>query len=440
MIEIPEFLTIPDKLLPIIRDFNKYRYFLIEGGRGSAKSWSVAKFILFLSELKKLRVICGREIQNSIEESVFQLLVDQIRQNELYFDVAKNQITHRTTDTSIRFKGFREQGAVSLKSMEGCDLLWAEEAQSITQTSLDIIIPTIRKNNSKIFFTMNRFLRNDPVYEFCSGRDDALIIHIDYFENPWCPDSLIVEAEECKARDPKKYKHIWLGQPLDVAEDYLFNFDKLAKAKSIEPFGDLHQSQSVLAIDFASGGGDLCVASVIKRTSMTHWALTDVIVWDNPDTTISVGKSIALYGQFKPDVFMVDSGGLGYPMFCDISKAVPNVIGFDGAKTDKCAENAGNHRADMYLTFSEWVNNEWIRIDSKHVIENCETIKRKYTANGKIYIQSKQEAKKKGIDSQDYSDSVAMGIFGAKHYLGKATYSDTPIGMRVQRVNKRKAL
>lgn len=438
---LPAILNIPKKLLEMVKRFNEFAYFLLEGGRGSAKSHSAARFILFLCEKLKVRVICGRETQNSIEESVYQLFVDIVIENNLAFTITKSQITHKKSGSTIRFKGFREQGAVNIKSLEGCDILWIEEAQSITQATLDIILPTIRKQNSKVFFTMNRFIRSDPVYEFCAGNKDALTIHIDYFDNPFCPEKLKVQAEECKHKEPKKYKHIWLGQPLDKAEEFLFNFDKLADSYHVEPFGDLYKAQSVLGIDFAAGGGDLCVATHLVRTSMVHWEMADQIAWDETDTDASIGKSINIYGSKHPDIFIVDKGGLGYPMFMSISKAIPKVIGFDGAETKHCQENAGNHRAEAYLEYAHWVDNKWLRQRSRETIAQCETIRKKYHRNGKIYIESKVDMKnKRQLDSPDRSDSTAIAVFGAKHYLGKAEYTNTPIGQRVTRVNKRKRL
>lgn len=439
--DFPELLDFPDKLLCLLDAdvINKYRIFIIDGGRGSAKTQTIGRLILHLCELMKLRCVAAREQQNSIEDSVYTVLKDLIDKNELNFDYTKSKIESRETGATVGFKGLREQGAVNVKGMEAVDIVWVDEAQSITKVTLDMLMPTIRKDNAKLFFTLNRFIREDPVMKLV-GRPDVLHIHIDYFENKHCTRALINEAEDCKLKNPKDYNHIWLGQPLDVAEDYLFNFDKLQTAKTVEPIGDLLVPQSVLAIDYASGGGDLCVASLLKRTSMTHWKIEEQIAWDEVDTDVSVGKSIALYGRMKPDIFIVDKGGLGYPMFCSISKTVPTVIGFDGAETEKCSPNAGNNRSEGYLTLSEWVNNEWIQIKSGYTTDELETIKKTYKSNGKIYIEPKINARKRGVQSQDRGDSVMMAVFGAKHYLGKVTYTDSPIGMRVQRVNHRKQI
>jgi hypothetical protein len=222
---------------------------------------------------------------------------------------------------------------------------------------------------------------------------------------------------------------------MDTTKDFLFNFDALARLPNNEIIGDdFMYPQKALSIDFAGGGGDLCVASILERVTNTQWRLADQIVWATADTDHSVGKSIAIYGQHKPDVFVVDTGGLGYPMFISISKTVPSVIGFDGAKTDKKAPNAANNRAGGYLILSDWVDRGYLICNSKATIKEFETIKKVYKNNGMILIESKQDMEK----SPDRSDSVMMGVWGIEHFLGKQTVGDQPEGIRIQRVNVRR--
>ena len=213
MIQVPSLLNVPPKLLPMIEHFNDYRFMLAEGGRASGKTNTVARLILFLCEKRKIRVVCGRETQNTIDESVYKILADLIKEFKLDFAVTKNSIRHNKTGSEILFKGFREQGRANIKGMEGVDILWIDEAEAITKQTLDIIVPTIRKPKSKVIFTMNRFVRDDPVYEFCLSRDNCLMIHIDYFENPFCSEETKAEAEACKQNNLEEYKHIWLGYP-----------------------------------------------------------------------------------------------------------------------------------------------------------------------------------------------------------------------------------
>lgn len=433
MLELPKILEMPKKLIPIITEFNNYKYFLIEGGRGSGKSQAIARLMLYLSEIKKIRVGCGRETQNSIEESVYTILKDLIADYNLNFEVQTTKINHRKSGSGIRFKGFREQGSINIKGWEGIDILWIDEAQSISKPTLDVLIPTIREDNSKMFFTMNRLVREDAVYNFLCDRKDCLHIHIDFFENPFCPLTLKIEAEECRRRSEKEYNHIWLGQPLDKGSDYLFDSAKLVKAATIETFGDYPLRQRVIGIDFAAQGGDLCVASVIDRQSNIHWKLTEQIAWDNPDTMVSIGKIVAMIGSLKPNIVTLDVGGMGHVVYDRLTELGQKIIAFDGASTDGVPHEYANNRANGYYLLEEWTSQEYLNIPkgNETLIKQLETIRYKYKSNGQRLIVSKDEMRKDGLKSPDHADSLMMAVWGAVKHLGKS--SNTNSGGMIKR-------
>ena len=432
----PALIKIPPKLQPVIENFNQYMLCLLDGGRGSGKSHTVARFLLFLGEERKIRVVCGREQQNSIEESVYQILVDLIDEYDLDYQVQSTKITHRRSGTTFKFKGFREQGRVNIKGLEGIDILWIDEAQSITKPTLDIIMPTMRKDNCRVFFTMNRFLREDAVPEYCIGRPECLHIQINYFENPFCPLVLKMQAEDMRRRNPKDYRHIWLGEPLSASSDFLFNFDKLHAALNIKPFGDLYYYQRVLGIDFAAQGDDLCVATVLDRRSNQHWELTERHPWDEPDTMISVGKIVAMIGDFNPDVTILDIGGMGKPVYDRLNEVLAGtehrLEPFDGGSTEGIDKKAYvNWRAQAYFELREWFDQGFLCIGEKDkdVIKQAEKLKMKYASNGKRGIQSKIDMKKAppigcGFSPDDL-DSLMMAVYGAKHHIGKPSNSAT---------------
>ena len=429
-------LDFPEKLLPIITEFDKYTFFLIEGGRDSAKSHSVGRLLLYLAEQYKLRILAGREEMARVEESVYTLLKNLIQANNLYFDVQASRIIHRGTQTEFTFRGFRDIGSENIKGLENIAILWIDEAQTITQNTLNVLIPTlIRKDNVKIFFTMNRFVRHDPVYDFCAGRKDCLHIKINYYENKHCSQKAKDEAMLCKERDEATYRHDWLGEPYDQTEDYLFNFAKLDIARTLQPFGDLFVPQSVMGVDFSGAGGDLCVASLLTRRSNIHWELSDQRAWSDKDTDVSVGKTIALRNLWNPTLAIVDRGGLGYPMFCSLQKSIPTILGFDGAGETR-QHNTGNARADGYVCLKDFIDQEWL-ILGKHdqTIKELETIKRKYKSNGLVYIESKQDARAAGVKSPDHADSIMMAAYAIRYFLGKV---GTTQAAQVQRVNVRR--
>lgn len=423
-ITLPEILNIPPKLLPFITSFNDFIYFLIEGGRGSGKSQSVGRFLLYLGEQRRVRIVCGREIQANIEESVYTLLKDLIHQYNLAYDVLAHEIRHKWSGTTIKFKGFREQGSVSVKGLEGVDILWIDEAQSITKTTLDIILPTIRKQRSKIFFTMNRHMRDDAVPEAMVGNSDCLHITINYFENPFCPLNLKVQAENMRMKSQRDYDHIWLGKPLATADDYLFNYDKLYKSFEIKPFGEIFGRQRVFAVDFAAQGNDQCVATVLDRLSNQHWGLTERIAWDEPDTTISTGKIVNMIGKFKPNSSIIDIGGMGKPVYDRLLEVGLNINPFDGGSTDGVDTNHyGNKRSAGYHLLDDWFGDEFLCLDRKdiEVIKQLEKIKRIYRSNGVRMIQPKVLMKKEMKYSPDDADSLMMAVWCAANYLGKTS-------------------
>jgi phage terminase large subunit len=162
--KLPKFLDVPVKLLPLLLKLALYRYFLLDGGRSYGKTQTVARILLYCGDLKKLHIVCGREIQNTIEESVYKVLADIINAENLDYIVYSNKIDHTKNGTIFRFRGFREQGAINIKGMEGVDILWVDESQAVTKKTLDVLIPTIRKERAKVIWTMNRYVEEDPVF------------------------------------------------------------------------------------------------------------------------------------------------------------------------------------------------------------------------------------------------------------------------------------
>ena len=415
MIELPQILDIPEKLIPVIVNINNYNYFLIEGGRGGGKSQSIARLILWIAEQRKVRVCCGRETQATIADSVHKIFNDLIDDYNLNFTVKANKIIHNFSESSIIFKGFREQGRINIKGLEGIDILWIDEAQAITKSTLDVIIPTIRKKNSIVIFTMNRFVRNDPVYSEFVSRDDCLHIKINYYDNKYCPEKLILEANRCKERNILDYEYIWEGNPLDCSNDFLFSSIKLDKAKNIKIKDEPYRKIRCMSVDLAGNGGELCVASLIESKSSVHWALEKQEYWSEPDTDITKGRIINYYSMWKPDLLILDADGLGYSIYVSIRNVISNTIKFNGAATSN-RPNALNRRADGYLTLKDYIDNEWLKISSDLTISQLEYIKKSYKPNGQIFIQSKKEMKAEQGESPDFADSLMMGIFAINYF------------------------
>lgn len=413
---VPEILNIPPKLFPVITDFNKYSRFLLEGGRGSAKTQSVARILLYIGEKRKVRICCGRVIKDSIDQSVKAVFKGLIEEFNLDYTVSEKEIRHNKSGTTIFFKGFRENEIVNVKGLEGVDILWIDEAETVTKRAVDVIVPTIRKPNSKIIFTMNRYVRNDPVYMYCVGRPDCLHISINYFENPFCPDVLIKEAEICKARSEKDYNHIWLGHPLDQANDFLIASSKIEFAKTLKFNSEIIKKHSVMAVDLAGSGGDLNVMKLLTQQSTNGWLEEITEKWSEPDTDITIGKIICFYALYKPDILIIDADGVGYSMVNSIKKSIPKTIAFRGAgKVKNINSNAKNARAEGYLTLKEFLQNGWLKLTCENSCRQLEYLKVIYKP-GYVLIQSKDEIRKEQGESPDFADALMMAVYAIDKY------------------------
>lgn len=206
----PSEIEFPRKLQCL---FKPSRYKVLYGGRGGAKSWGVARALLLIGANKPIRVLCGREFQNSIAESVHSLLCDQIRELNLtaFYGVQNNYITGKN-GTEFTFAGLKNN-PTKLKSYEGVDIAWIEEAQTVSKSSWEILIPTIRKEGSEIWMTFNPSLETDETYQrfVVNPPKDAVVQKINWIDNPWFPEVLRKEMEELKERDQDAWMNIWEG-------------------------------------------------------------------------------------------------------------------------------------------------------------------------------------------------------------------------------------
>lgn len=222
-------LQLPRKLEPL--RFPK-RYKVIYGGRDGAKSWSIAQLLLILGTQRPLRILCAREVQKSIKDSVHKLLCDQITRLDLgyFYDPLQTQI-RGLNGTEFLFTGLSDQTVESMKSFEGVDICWLEEARPLTKRSLTILIPTIRKTGSEIWMSFNPELDTDEVYvRFVENTpDDCLLIKINWDENPWYSRALDSERERMLKEDPEGYAHVWDGM-CKAAVDGAIYFNELAAA------------------------------------------------------------------------------------------------------------------------------------------------------------------------------------------------------------------
>lgn len=206
--------------------FEPARYKAAYGGRGSAKSHSFATALVVQAAARPLRILCAREIQRSIRDSVKRLLDDKIEASGLsgFYDSTDTEIRGRNGSLFV-FAGLRTNPD-AVKSTEGLDIAAVFEANKVSRRSWDLLIPTVRKQGSEIWAEWNPESPDDPVDAMFRGEDGAppnsIVRQVNWYDNPWFPDVLREELEWDRSRDPEKYAHVWLGEYLRNSEARVF--------------------------------------------------------------------------------------------------------------------------------------------------------------------------------------------------------------------------
>lgn len=223
-------LDLPSKLSPL---WEPHRYKILHGGRGSSKSWSVARYLIICALSSGERILCCREVQRSIRDSVHRLIGDQIQLMGLgdRFEVTRDEIRCSESGSMFIFTGLATNTVESIKSYEKVTKCWVEEGQTVSEKSWSLLVPTIRAPGSEIIVTMNPVHDDDPTYvrfiKHQHSLDDIVVIQINASDNPWFPEVLRSEMERLKASDYDEYAHIWLGETKHRSNDVVFDRAKL---------------------------------------------------------------------------------------------------------------------------------------------------------------------------------------------------------------------
>jgi len=392
------------KATQLYKDFDKYGYFLLEGGRASGKTQQIARTLLLKAIEGNYRVFCGREIQRSIEDSVYKVFVDLIQEYDLPFEITKTYISSNITKSEIRFAGFREQGRYNIQGLEGIDILWIDEAQAISKPTLDIIIPTIRKPNSKVFFSMNRFKEDDVVYNKfnkLNNRQDTLHLTINYQDNKYLSKKIIDEAELCKKENYNDYLHIWMGQVQKNTENAIIQTEDLRNAvnRNINIEGGV-----VIGIDVARFGGDRTV--FYKRKGLK---LLEDRVYEKKDI-IEISNYAEELAEFdKSVVFNIDDVGCGGGLLDALKHKGYTVNGINnGANASfQLKDKYCNKITEMFFELKNKINEVSIYEDFELFYE-LSNRKFKYDKTQRKIVESKDEYKKRCGRSPDKADAFLL--------------------------------
>ena len=204
--------------------FQRSRYKVCYGGRGGAKSWGIARALLIKGAKAPIRILCAREYQTSIKDSVHKLLCDQIEALNLhsFYEITQANI-RGANGTEFAFAGLKNNIS-NIKSFEGVDICWVEEAQTVSRLSWNVLIPTIRKEASEIWVSFNPELETDETYKrfVLLPPDDCIQIKVNWSDNPWFPETLRLEKDALKNRDEEAYNQVWEGLCRQTVDGAIF--------------------------------------------------------------------------------------------------------------------------------------------------------------------------------------------------------------------------
>ncbi len=445
---------LPEKLKPLLEP---HRYKVLYGGRGGAKSRSVAQCLLLKGIQEKRLILCTRELQKSIKDSVHRILANQIQDMgmEMFYEVTKSTI-RGINGTEFIFTGLRNNTA-EIKSLEGVDDCWCEEAESISDESWDILLPTIRKEGSEIWITFNpddelgatwqRFVVNPP--------EGALVIEVNYWDNPWFPNVLRRQMEQMKKSNYQKYLHIWEGKPNADYEDSVIRpewFDAAVNAH--EKIGFEPEGIRVVSFDPADDGSDE------KALVYRHGPVVlDVQSWLDGDISDAIPRAFDYAEEVRADCFVYDSIGIGASIKVALSARDPigrrEYMGFNGGERVENPDElyAGekpnkemfrNRRAQYYWHLRDRFEKTYLAVEkgrytppdemislSKDIpylsalkSELCRVKRKRSIGSSLIQIESKEDMKRDGRKSPNRADALMMSFFARPPSYGEIDLSN----------------
>lgn len=399
-------IKIAEKFRPLLTEH--FRYKLYYGGRAGGKSYAFADCLLLLARQKKLFIACVREVQNSIKDSVYKLLKDRA---EAYnfddFMFYEDRIENIVTGSKFVFKGLKDQNKQNIKSLEGVDICWCEEAQAITKDSFEVLNPTIRKAGSELWFSMNRENENDAIWRAIAANpdDQTLVVKVNYYDNPFCPDEMKYLAEKCKRENLDDYMHIWEGEPISLGDYKLFNIKDVREA--MIPKMDSSTSPLVIGLDIARAGSDKTVFCFRKG----RWVMKFEVI-KGYDTVEVADKLTNYIKELHPARAFLDLGNSGAGVY-DIMKArgfagIVKGVNFGGKAIQP--DRYKNKRAEMYATANEWIKQELpVQLPNDDLLfEELTTIERVKVAGDTLQLEDKELFKKRIGRSPDRADAFVL--------------------------------
>lgn len=389
----------------------KWRNLVYYGGRGSTKSHSVARALLLLARQSQLRVLCTREFQNSIDDSSMQLLKDIINLYNFHdYAYTNTEIINKITGSNFIFKGLRKGTSQSVKSLEGVDKVWVEEAQSITEESLDILSPTIRKAGSQLIYTFNRQTELDPVYVryVMHPPEDTYSRMVNYdtaIKHGIFPEVLRKEMEYDKEHDSELFAHKWLGEPVGQAELAIISRTNTLAAMERKIEGD---GAIIVGADIARMGGDRIVFWKRKGLKTIETKVLSKL------RTTATCDALEQFVNFEKEIELrIDDTGVGGGVTDEMLKRAYNAIAINFGGVAQDGDKYPNWISEAWFHMAEIMDQVELPNDRDLLME-LTTRQWKMDNKGKRRVESKDDYKKRGFRSPDLADACII-CYGDPH-------------------------
>jgi predicted phage terminase large subunit-like protein len=303
------------------------RYKVLYGGRGSGKSWGVARYLLAMGIQKPLRILCARETQKSIADSVHKLLADQIRAMgiEAHYEVQKATIKGKN-GTEFLFSGLRD--AASLKSYESINICWVEEAQAVSEESWQFLVPTIRAPESEIWVVFNPLHEQDPTYQrfvIDPPSSDCRVLKVNYCDNPWFPDVLKAEMLEMRERAYNHYLHVWEGECVIAPEGAVYNLDWFPRYAQLPAANAVKQIIHSWDTAYKAGTHNDPSCCLVFHVTDSHYFLAEVIhgKWEYPELK---RRAFELAARDKPHAILIEDKASGQSLIQEFRAATTQPV------------------------------------------------------------------------------------------------------------------
>lgn len=384
-----------------------WRNLVFHGGRYSGKSWHFAVALLLIGRNRKIRALCTREIQKTIKDSVHKLLKDIIEKYGFVdYIVTNDAVRNVVTGSDFLFAGLHHD-IQQIKSMEGIDICWVEEAQATTDESIDVLTPTIRKPGSQLWFSYNRFTELDPVHvKYAMHTPPHTFIkqvNYDVLDRAGLlSPEIALEIAHDKKNNPELYAHKWLGEPISQDEASIIPRDRVMAAmnRTIKAEGTVE-----VGVDVASMGSDRTVLWMVKGLKTLGY---EVYTKQRAPKTADKVEKFVDFNKRIP--IKVDDTGVGEGVTNELIGRGYTVIPFNfgGEAEDK----------DMYVnTISEAWFNLLSVIDEAELPMDQELLMElttrfwDLTKKGQRMVESKKDYKKRGYKSPDLADACILAYY-----------------------------